>query len=580
MSGYEGGPSGGDDFDDYGDYEDRSAKDDFEDDLGGLDGVGIPEVDVGFGEDPPDSGGAATGDDRRGARFGGSGKAASRGRAAEARRRPGDGLSWAVGGLDSSGRRVTRVAIIGVIVALVLLAAFADRSPARTTVADAGATNTAMPLSAPGRAISTSWFCAGPVGSPAHLAAGSLVIANAASRSLAGTVSFVGSAGAMSSRDVHVAPGSSTTVMEPTVAANAFLGAIVDLDGGQAAVQQVISGTEGSSSMACATAGSGAWYFPAGTTQENSSLSLMLLNPFPEDAIADLSFTTNQGAEDPADFQGLVVPGGTLLGVDLGGHLRDRSAVATSVHLRVGRLVAFETQIVQAQTSSQQQVAGAGAWPPGLDLTLGTPSPGTEWWWPSGVDGSGETEEYVLYNPTGSVAQVSLGAALDQGSAEPFQVTVQPDTVSVVTTNSESRIPMGVGHAAWLKSRNGVGVVATRLVMSAASAPSPGITAVLGSRLTAASWLVPGDAAASAENASVVVYNPGPKATTVSITPFGASDRRQVTIGPGRRNVLSLGSTDPVLVAGPAGAQLVVEADTTVVHGVGLDSALGVPLSS
>lgn len=530
------------------------------------------------------------------------------------------------------------------VVAVVALSAFVDRSPSPAkSVADAAATvsATAMPLSAPAAALSSSWFCAGAVGAPAHLADGSLVVANAGSRPLNGTVTFIPSSGASTTRPVAVGAAQSVTVAEPAVADSAYLGAVVNLDGGQAAVQQVVSGSEGTSSTACSTSGGTSWYFPAGTTQPNSTLSLLLLNPFPDDAIADLSFVTEQGQENPQDFQGLVIPGGTLLGVDLGSHLRDRASVATMVHLRVGRVAAFETDAVQPQTSAQQSAAppGTTAWPPGVDVVLGAPSPGTAWWWPNGIDGSNQTEEYVLYNPTANPAQISLGVVLDEGSADPFQMTVEPQSVSVIDSNTESRIPVGVGHAAWLRSTNGVGVVAARVTMATSGASHPGIAVILGSRLRARRWLIPG-AGTSGANPALVVYNPGTSQLTVSITtldgsavgalapssatstssstttstsstttstvagssttvpgssttgsttssttrpvgaasPGGGADQNQVVVPPGHRYVLSPSSSNPLLVSVLGSGQVIVEGDTAASHGVGLDWSLGVPL--
>jgi len=37
-----------------------------------------------------------------------------------------------------------------------------------------------------------------------------------------------------------------------------------------------------------------------------------------------------------------------VVGVDLGSHLRDRASIATTVNLRIGQVVAFETETVLA----------------------------------------------------------------------------------------------------------------------------------------------------------------------------------------------------------------------------------------
>jgi hypothetical protein len=388
-------------------------------------------------------------------------------------------------------------------------------------------------------------------------------------------------------QDVQVDPGGQLIVAEKA-GAPPYLGAVVDLDGGQAAVQQVVTGNEGTSSTACATSGSSAWYFPTGTTQESSTLSLTLVNPYPDDAIADLSFTTEQGQENPQDFQGIVIPANSVLGLDLGSHLRLRAAIATTVNLRVGRVAAFETQTVQAQSSAAvaNQAPGSLPWPPGTSLTRGAPATGTAWWWPTGAASDGANEQYVIYNPGGAEAQVSLQPDLDQGSADPFQISVDPHAVAVVTTNTESRIPKGVGHAAGLHVTNGIGVVAARLALSTSPASPTGVTSVGGSRMESGHWLVPGDSSTDPVNAAVGIYNPGPTPVTVAITSLqGALPGQSAVVIQGRRRYLlaTSGAVANPALAGPlrvdASGPVVVERDVAPARGPGMDDSIAVPLS-
>lgn len=484
-------------------------------------------------------------------------------------------------------RQVPRLAIIGVIVLVIAAAAFTDHplsSPAKAAVM------TAMPVAAPAGALSSSWFCAGPVSAPAGYADGRLVVANAAAQPLHGRVTFVPSNGASTTETVDVHANAQDVIAEPNPSASPYVGAVVELDGGQAAVQQVLSGSQGASSTACASSGSTTWYFPTGTTQESSTLSLELLNPYPDDAIADLSFTTEQGQEDPQDFQGIVIPAGTLVGVDIGSHLHLRTSIATTVTLRVGRVAAFETEVVQPQSAATvaTEAPGSMPWPPGVTLVRGAPSAATAWWWPSGVANSGATEEFVIYNPGPSEAQLSLLTDLDEGSADPFQISVQPYATAVLTSNDESRIPVGIGHGAALRSTNDVGVVAARLALSVSPAEPTGVTAVLGSALTARQWLVPGDGDTAAVNPALVVYNPGAKSVRISIWSLNGSrsllkGQSNVVVGAHHRSVLmpSSSGVDPTaagaLIVDSSGP-VVVEQDVAPAKSLGIDSAIGVPL--
>jgi hypothetical protein len=485
-----------------------------------------------------------------------------------------------------TGRRIPRVGVLVAVLALVVLSSFAGRGARSAQPVVPAAV---MPVAAPADALSSSWFCAGPAAAPAHVTDGRLVIANAASRPLQGHVTTIASAGAATAQDVQVGATDKAVVPEKMPAGASYLGAIVQLNGGQGSVEQVVTGTAGTSSTPCVTTGASQWYFPAGTTQESATLSISLFNPYPDDAIADLSFTTEQGQENPQDFQGIVIPAGSIVGIDLGSHLRRRVSIATTVTLRVGRVAAFETQAVQAQSQAVAATAPPGTtpWPPGVSVLAGSPSAGTSWWWPGGAASDGAGEQFVVYNPGNAPAQLSVGVDLDQGSADPFQLRVDPHAVAVVASSAESRIPKGIGHAGWLRSTNGVGVVASRLVLTstasgATSAPS-GVTQSLGSRLEADRWLVPGDGATDAVDQLLAVYNPRSAPVTVAISSLDGSltpleGQGAVTIAPHHRYVYSATvPTRALVVTGPA--PVVVEGDTSSAHGAGIAAAVGIPLA-
>ncbi|HEX3541347.1 MAG TPA: DUF5719 family protein, partial [Acidimicrobiales bacterium] len=353
--------------------------------------------------------------------------------------------------------------------------------------------------------------------------------------------------------------------------------------------EQVVTGTAGTSSTPCVTTGANQWYFPSGTTQEGATLAISLVNPYPDDAIADLSFTTEQGQESPQDFQGIVVPARGVVGLDLGSHLRLRAAIATTVSLRVGRVAAFETQTVQSQSAAAvaNQAPGTTPWPPGVTLVRGASAPGAAWWWPSGAAGDGANEQYVIYNPGTAEAQVSLQPDLDQGGADPIQLSVDPHGVAVVTTNAESRIPKGVGHAAALRVTSGAPVVAARLALSTSPASPTGVTAVLGSRMAAGRWLLPGDSSTDSVSAALVVYNPASAPVTVSISSLrGPLPGQGAVVIPGRHRYLLTTPTPtanpalagPLVVAAPA--PVVVERDVAPAKATGMDESIAVPLSA
>jgi hypothetical protein len=495
---------------------------------------------------------------------------------------------------------VRRAPVLVGLAGIVVVAALVDRAAGQTSPTQ-GAAVQPVPVAAAASALSSSWFCAGATDGGSNPAAGTLVIANRGTGAADATVTLIGSDGQQARSTVPIAPRSSASVAEALASKPDWIGATVDVDAGAVAVDQLVTGPTGTSVTPCATSGSTRWYFASGQTLVNAGVEISLLNPYPSDAIVDLSFTTNQGVEQPQDFQGLDVPGGGMLSVDLGGHLRRRQAIATTVSVRTGSVVAFKTDwvnkpapgsVVLGTPAANNPLADPAAPTPGVTLDLGAPSAGTKWTWPDGVAGNGIDEQYMIYNPGSQTAEVRLSLGLDQGQAEPFDLSVGPGQVLPVVSQQQARIPSGVGHSAVLQSVNGVGVIAERTVAAQASSQSPrsGLGELLGERVAATRWLVPAVVSDGKHVAQVVLYNPGLRTVTVNLStfadgqpgPLGTS--ASVVVGPGRRSAVAIPAPPKGSFPGPvvvtAGAPIFVESDSYATDsGGGLSLSFGVPLA-
>ena len=345
--------------------------------------------------------------------------------------------------------RLWRIPILAALAGGLIVGGLIDQSTPSATKGAIAALQP-FPAVAPAAAISSSWFCAGATDSANGNAPGSVLLANGASTAASGVVTLVTSAGTRRAVPVAIA-GNSRAVVPETVSGGApWIGAIVDIDAGDVAVQQQIDGALGRASSPCGTAGSSQWYFTSGATLINASVTLSLLNPYPTAAVADMSFTTDQGQEFPSGFQGLVVPADGLLTVNLGDHLRRRPTIATTVTARSGRLVVWKTDVVTPPRSGEPVLgtpAGESALADpaspisGVTLNLGAPAAATTWAWPEGFTGNGVNEQYVIYNPGLHTADLQLSIGLDAGEAEPFQLTVGPGQAIPVISNQEVRIP-------------------------------------------------------------------------------------------------------------------------------------------
>jgi hypothetical protein len=359
------------------------------------------------------------------------------------------------------------------------------------------------------------------------------------------------------------------------------------------AVEQQITGPLGQASVPCATAGAAQWFFATGATLINAGEVISLLNPYPTVAVVNLSFTTDQGLEQPQAFQAIVVPPGSLVPVNLGDQLRRRQTIATSIIAQSGRVVAWKTDVVTPPAAGQALLGTPAAQAPladpaepvpGTTLTLGTAAPSTDWTWPDGNAGNGVTEQYVIYNPGHQTAELRLAVDLAQGVAEPFTLSVGPYQVSTVVSSSAVRIPPGVGHAAVLVSTNNVPVVAERTIAAAPSSGWSGLGELEGGQLTANKWLLPYFPPDNTHSGRVVVFNPSATTARANLSGVaGASVLASVTVAArgwtpiALNNLRSIGGGPLVLTASEP---VYVESDY---YGrgamAGISLSLGVPLS-
>jgi hypothetical protein len=485
-----------------------------------------------------------------------------------------------------------------VVVAVLVVAALFDRIGGPTVnIASAGLAP--QPMAAPESALSSSWFCAGVTDGGQPDIPGSVVIANDGSSAVSAQVTVVSSAGSSRTVTLGVPAHGRGVVAEKTGGPRGWVGAMVDVDGGAVAVAQEVQSALGRSYSPCATTGSQSWYFPSGSTLVNADTEISLLNPYPADSIVDLSFSTDQGVETPEDYQGLDVPPRSMISVDLRDHLRRRPQLAATVSVRTGSLVAWETgwteppasgAVILGTPAAANPLADPSAPISGLTVTLGAPSAGTSWVWSDGLAGNGVDERYVVYNPGSSTADVRLSLYLQQGQAEPFNLSVGGGQVVEVVSGQEARIPAGVPHSATLTSLNGVPVVAERTVAatpeSAGGFPQSGLGGSLGMRVTADKWLVPATASGLPRVAWLVVLNPGSAAEKVELSALSEGHAVQLArvggyqLGPIARLAIPLRSAveygSPLLVSstGP----LYVEYDFYGATGAGMSLGSAVPL--
>jgi Family of unknown function (DUF5719) len=467
---------------------------------------------------------------------------------------------------------VRRVATIAVVLLLLVGGGLLDRR-ARQTSSDEEAPP--VPVAAAADARSSAWYCAGATAKDGA-ADGTVVVANAGTGPLEGTLTAYPSNGPPKARPISVGPASRASVPLAEVVNAPFVSALVELDGGEAVVELAVTGPLGASATPCASAASSQWYFADGTTTRDATSVLFLFNPFPDDAVVDLVFGTEEGPITPQALTGLTVRGGALTPVNMGDFVQRREQATTSVRARAGRLVVSRLQTFDGSVGRK-----------GMALTLGAAAPGDVWYVPEGVVNDGLTERYQIFNPTKQEAEVEIALALESGEAEPLTVTVPAESRVTVNANGEARIPKGVPHAATFRSLNGVGVVVERTIDAAPAARRTGLVDAFGARVTARRWCLAVGSADDSTEEYVVLQNPGTEPARVSLSVLVDGERQtgdalqNLEVGAGQRRSVRIAdavkrSATPVVVE--SDRPIVVERVLNRLKGIGVATSIGIPL--
>lgn len=427
-----------------------------------------------------------------------------------------------------------RAPILGVVVLVLVAGAIVDRQVGQSAPGDDAAT-TGLEVAAPVEAQSSAWYCTGATAEPGGRASGAVVVLNMGARPLRGSVTIVPSAGESRVSAVEAPALGQAVVTLATPAPSPYVAAVVELDGGNAVVELAVNGPLGDSFAPCAPSASPTWYFADGVTTKDATEILSLFNPFPEDAIVDVTFTSEEGQTSPEALSGVTVKGKSVTAVNAGEFVQRREGVTAAVRARSGRLVVH--RLLSFDGSEGRR---------GVSLSLGVRDPGPLWYFPEGVVVDGITERYHVFNPGAQESEISVSFALDSGEAEPLELTVPPESRITVVANDQTRVPRGVGHAVTVESLNGVGVVAERSIDGGPPSGRYGFALTPGAPLAARRWAMAVGRADEVLDEWLVIYNPGTDPIRVSVT-LVADGRRQpvaplenMAFAPGQRRSIRL----------------------------------------
>jgi len=475
-------------------------------------------------------------------------------------------------------RRLPVLLVVGV--CIVVAAAFAIVGNG-TSSAGRGASAVAAPVPtvAEQDAVSTSWYCAEGTGAPGGRANETVLIANEGTDDARAVVTVMpGGRNGPESRRVGVPRGAQVRVPVSSVAQAAEQpdesgmivgpGVVVEVFGGRSVVEHEIDGEDDTAVGPCAREAGRDWYFAAGTTERGAEQNAALFNPFPDDAIVDLTFATDAGFIAPADLQAVVVPRHTRITVPIANFVRRQAQVGLHVHVRTGRVVAEQSLRFTADNETRR----------GLTLSLGAPTPAPSWSLPGVAPGDGASHAVLVANFDTAATEVEFTPRFeDQSAAKPQPLPVGGRSVAVfdLATFDASGSPLGVDVRTTQRSS----VVVEELAWWASPAPATGSATAMASPLSAPAWTFVVGRPTPEAQATISVVNPGRSRATVTLqayAPGGGDTPRDVgavTVPAGKQGHFDLGdegvapdqvvvvrASVPVVAArqilGPSGASL------------------------
>jgi hypothetical protein len=429
---------------------------------------------------------------------------------------------------DRERRRLPVLIVVGACMAIAAAWALTGTDASTTARAD-NTIAAAVPTVAGSDTVSSTWYCAEGTGSPGGRADETIIIANEGNADARAVVTVMaGGPEEPESRRVAVPRGGQVRVPVSSVlqtpehpdAAGMLVGpgVVVEVFGGGSIVEHQIDGQSDLAVGPCAREAGRDWYFAGGTTERGAEDNAALFNPFPDDAIVDLTFATDAGFIAPADLQGIAVPRRSRLTVPVGNFVRRQAQVALHAHVRTGRIVAEQSLAFTAENETRR----------GLTLSLGAPSPESSWSLPGVVPEDGASQAVLVANFDPSATEVEITPRFDEpGSTRPTAVPVGGRSVAVVDLASlgDSGAPLAFD----VRTTGASPVVVEDLASWEPPAAATGSATTLASPVQARGWAFAVGRLTPEDDAGVSVLNPNRTSATVRLMAYASGGGAEPT---------------------------------------------------
>lgn len=264
----------------------------------------------------------------------------------------------------------------------------------------------------------------------------------------------------------------------------------------------------GAGAARCSRTASSRWYFGEGSSVLGFDESLLVYNPFPDEAVVRVVFFTNVGESAKANLADVGVPAGEWRAVRVNDFILRQRALAASVEAVRGRVVAWRAATVKGERVS------------GVQFSLGSPTASKSWYLPAGAVGEDVSERIAVLNPSDEEAVVSVQLVTADETVQPpklvdLAIPARSSRSISVARSVTGRQSEAGGIGAIVRSTSGAGIVVegtvfydTRLVK--------GVASEVGAQKPEREWLL-GPAARAADTDDVFLLNPGAEAASVSI---------------------------------------------------------------
>ena len=394
----------------------------------------------------------------------------------------------------------------------------------------------------------TTWFCPGGSGpgGPAEL---TVEIVSRSSEPRTATVSVApGGRVDVAGADFEVAvPPGGRTVLPPAEAVPGaqWVGAVVEVDGSDVVVEQTVAGLVGGVGRSpCSTRTAARWVIPYGGTRfeaEGERFVVMLLNPFPGDAVADVGFAADVG---PDSLEGVVIPAGEVVAIDVTEEVTVASAVAVTVDVVAGRLSVSRLQSANGPTAGR-----------GIRVSPGIPGAASVWHLPLTAAVAGRRDLVAVANPSDEIAaEIAIEILADDPAwaPDPIEITVRPGRTVVVDLSRMGRLAEMGPLSLIVRSSDGVPVAVSLDSVVLPDAPAPagvaGTAAAAAADAAARRWMVPVESTApDPASARVAIVNPSASGIATIDLAVGGEVIEQIELPPRRRALLPVAELKALL---------------------------------